>query len=397
MPASPSSSRPNPYPIHVALRLQWLSHCNLPTPYLSTSFQYLIHLSSAFDTTMSSTPTPDTLTSILTRLADRLDSLEGRLNRIEASAGPTIAATHLSVQENTKSPPFQSAKATKGKGQANTPKAPLKAKPAKKEHPTGKAANLPNPVPLHLAQTFPMEGKTDCHLITVVISDASAQHIVGQGRKGLKHIHNISGAQVNTYSMASGSNNERHISIRGTNLQISDTLIILGKWITRKKVRPPKTKTGSKDLSTPAPLLPIQQTSSSLPHFSSTQQKGPSTEPHIVEVPTGEPDTSSITPATPTVVMASPSPASTPIVPSVTMGSPTSYESPGMLTPMQVNTIFAQVGFTNPPTDLHVHALAAQSLVSSGYATVPSVRGHATRLNAPGLDPLEEGAEGKIF
>ena len=185
---------------------------------------------------MSSTPTPDTLTAILACLADRLDSLEDRLNCIKASAGPTIAATHLSAQENAKSPPFRSVKATKGKGRADAPQAPSKAKPAKKECPTGKAANLPNPVPLCLAQTFPMEGKTDRHLITVVIPDASPQHVVGQGGKGLKQIHDISGARVNAFSVASGSNDEHHISIRGTDLQIGDALVVLGKRIARKKV-----------------------------------------------------------------------------------------------------------------------------------------------------------------
>ena len=80
-------------------------------------------------------------------------------------------------------------------------------------------------------------------------------------------------------------------------------------------------------------------------------------------------------PAAPTVVMASPSPIPTPTVPSVMMGSPTSYEFPGTLTPMQVNAIFAQAGFSNPPTDPQACALAAQNLVASGYATVPSGRG----------------------
>ena len=89
----------------------------------------------------------------------------------------------------------------------------------------------------------------------------------------------------------------------------------------------------------------------------------------------GEPDASSVTPTAPTVVMASPSPISTPIVPSVTMGSPTSYESPGMLTPMQVNAIFAQAAYPNPPTNPQARILAAQNLVSSGYATVPSGHG----------------------
>ena len=116
-----------------------------------------------------------------------------------------------------------------------------------------------------------MEGKNDRHLVTVVIPDASAQHIVSQGGKGLKQIHDISGARVNAFSVASGSNDERHISIRGTDLQIGDALVVLGKRIARKKVRPPKMKTGPKDSSTPAPLPPIQQTSSSLLRFSSTQ------------------------------------------------------------------------------------------------------------------------------
>jgi hypothetical protein len=186
---------------------------------------------------MSSTPIPDNLASVLGRLADKLESLEARLDRIEASAGLTIGRTDLSAAENAKSPPFSSKKATKGKGRANAPNAPSK---TKKERPTKKTANLPNPVPLPLAQTFPMEGKTDRHLVTVVIPDASAQHAIGQGGKGLKQIHDISGARVNAYSVA-GSIDERHVSIRGTDLQIGDALVVLGKRIARKKVRTPNT------------------------------------------------------------------------------------------------------------------------------------------------------------
>ena len=80
-----------------------------------------------------------------------------------------------------------------------------------------------------------MEGKTNRHLIMVIIPDASAQHVVGQGGKGLKQIHDISGARANAFSVASSSNDKRHISIRGTDLQISDALMVLGKWIARKK------------------------------------------------------------------------------------------------------------------------------------------------------------------
>jgi KH domain len=296
---------------------------------------------------MSSTPTPDDhFTALLVRLADRLDSLETRLDRIEVSANLTIARTDLSAAENAKSPPFYSQKATKGKGKAKAPVAPSKAKPAKKERPTKKAANLPNPVPLPLAQTFPMEGKTDRHLVTVVIPDASAQHAIGQGGKGLKQIHDISGARVNAYSMA-GSNDERHVSIRGTDLQIGDALVVLGKRIARKKVRTPKTKKPgpSTDSSKPAPFISTQQ-SSTLPHHSSTQRSGPSTGPRIVEVSTERKYESSVTPAAPTVVMASPSPASTPIVPSVAMGSPSPYTPNESLTPMQVDVLLSRESLT---------------------------------------------------
>ena len=257
---------------------------------------------------MTSIPTPDNLTAVLSRLADKLESLEARLDRIEASAGPSIAATS---PEATKPPP------TKGKGRAKAPQAPSKATPAKKERSTKKGAIPSSPVPLPLAQTFSTEGKTDRHLVTVVIPDASAQHVVGQGGKGLKQIHDISGARVNAYSLADGSRDERHISLRGTDLQVGDALVVLGKRLAQKKVRPPKTKkAGPSAVSSNSALLHTnKQPSSTLPHHYTTQRPGPPTEPYIVEVPTGVSDqlpNQPVTPVVPTVVMTSPSPSSTP-------------------------------------------------------------------------------------
>jgi hypothetical protein len=287
---------------------------------------------------MASTPTSNNLASVLARLADRLDSLEDRLDRIKASAGQTIAVTapFADSQEATKVPPFKGTTSTKGKGRANAPQASSRAKSAKKECPTGKAATLPNPTPLHLAQTFPKEGQTDRHLVTVVIPDASVQHVVSQGGKGLKQIHDISGARVNAYSLA-GSNDEHHISIQGTNIQIGDALVVLGKQIARKKIRPPKMKkTGpSKGSSQSAPLLSTNKPPSKLPHHFTTQCSELSTKPRIVEVSTGEHAELSGTPYAPTVQIASPSPTSTPIVPSVLMGSPSPYMPEELLTLMQ--------------------------------------------------------------
>ena len=335
---------------------------------------------------MSSTPIPDNLTVVLERLAARLESLEARLERLEGPADPTIAATY--AQETAKVPPFREAPPTKGKGRAKATRAPSKAQPAKKARTTGKTAKLPNPVPLPLAQTFPMEGKTDRHLVTVVIPDTSAQHVIGEGGKGLKQIHDISGARINAYSLGGGSNDERHVSIRGTDLQIGDALVVLGKRLARKKVRVPKAKktVPTKASSKSAPLHTTDQLSSALRPLSTTQRQGPPTQPRIVEVPMGEHEESSSTPIAPTVEMASPSPISTPIVPSVAMGSPTSYRSPGTLTPMDISAIFAQAGRRHPPTDPQQRLSEALDLVSQGYAALPSGSGcgNTARRSRPG-------------
>jgi len=118
---------------------------------------------------------------------------------------------------------------TKGKKKAQAAPSPSKAMLAKKEKPTKMNAIPSNLLSLPLAQTFPQEGKPNCHLITVAIPNATAAHVIGQGGKGLKQVHNISGAQVSAYPLVEGLCNERHISIQGTNEQSGDTLVVLEK------------------------------------------------------------------------------------------------------------------------------------------------------------------------
>jgi len=131
---------------------------------------------------------------------------------------------------------------TKGKARAQAAPAPSKAKPAKKECPTKKALIPSKGLPLHLTQTFPQEGKPDHHLVTIAIPDATVAHVIRQGSKGLKQLHDISGAQVLAYMLKSGLHDECHISIRGTNEQIGDALVVLGKCLVWKHVHGPTTK-----------------------------------------------------------------------------------------------------------------------------------------------------------
>lgn len=211
---------------------------------------------------MAHPSTPDDLSSVLRCLADWLDSLETHLDCIEGQKAAFTIATTTTSPEATKSPPSRQPP-TKGKGKAKAQApAPLEAKPAKKEHSTKKDAIPSAAIPLPLSQTFSMEGKANHHLIMVVTPNDAAMHVIGKGGKGLKQVHDISGARVHAYTLATGSQDERHIFIQGTDLQIGDALIVLGKRVAQKWVHPPKVKK-TKDASSihdhlPPPLSNLQ-------------------------------------------------------------------------------------------------------------------------------------------
>jgi len=192
---------------------------------------------------------PD-LHDVLLGIQSSLDSLAERILAIESADQARIGTVSMTLAP----PPPTS---TKGKAHAQATPVPSKAKPAKKERPTKKAPIPSEGLPLHLAQTFPQEGKSNRHLMTVAIPDATVAHIIRQGGKGLKQLHDISGARVSAYMLKSGLRDERHVSICGTDEQISDALVVLGKRLTWKHVRSPTTKKtvpgSSVDWADPAP------------------------------------------------------------------------------------------------------------------------------------------------
>ena len=127
-------------------------------------------------------------------------------------------------------PPIPST-STKGKVHVKAAPAPSKAKLAKKEHPTKKTTISSEGLSLHLIQTFPQEGKSNQHIMTVTIPDAMVAHIIRQGSKGLKQLHNISGTQISVYTLMLGPHNKCHVSIYSTDKQISDAFMVLGKQL----------------------------------------------------------------------------------------------------------------------------------------------------------------------
>ena len=148
---------------------------------------------------------------------------------------------HTNVPDNFYAPPTNK---KKGKGKAvppttphnpccpqHTPPSVPKAPKAKGK--TTKPAAKPAPPAFPMANTYTREGQSNRLLVTVVIPAMATAHVVGKGGKGLKQIHDIAGARVSAFKVAT-SPDEHHISLRGTDSQIGDALNVLGKRLARK-------------------------------------------------------------------------------------------------------------------------------------------------------------------
>ncbi|KAK7013489.1 hypothetical protein R3P38DRAFT_3206826 [Favolaschia claudopus] len=84
-----------------------------------------------------------------------------------------------------------------------------------------------------LAETLPTaQDSPSRYSCTLVVPDSVVGHIVGRGGKGLHQSHDISGAQLRAYT-DKASPLERRVSIRGTDQQIGEALIALGKRFMR--------------------------------------------------------------------------------------------------------------------------------------------------------------------
>jgi hypothetical protein len=216
-----------------------------------------------------SLPTLSNLIAIIESLQHSVLSFEDRLSHMES----TDHAHIVTVSMTPTSPPSTST-STHGKGKAKAAPAPMKAKLAKWDCPTKKPTMPSDALPLHLTQTFPQEGKPDHHLITMAIPDVTAAHAIRRGGKGLKQIHDISSARVSVHTLMSGLCNECHISIQGTDEQIGDALVVLGKQIawkcicapTVKKTVPDRGPKGTSDsipppvACWPSPINPVRAT-----------------------------------------------------------------------------------------------------------------------------------------
>jgi hypothetical protein len=295
------------------------------------------------------TPRPDlsadpivALTAVVSVLREEVSALRQRID----NASP--AARYPPRQKKPAGPtPTPAAKqGPKAKGK--------RAKPPQCQASTIAATTLSLP----LAQDNSTEDRA-LYQVTVVIPDAVVGHVVGRQGRSLKQVADISGARISAFVVKDGPSDQRHVSIRGTDSQIGEGLVVLGKRLARKRVQMPRSsiKKDKKNVK-PAPASSTPAT-----HGSSTTMPSTSRYPlppvlaeeqSTVERPLERQQSPLITPTQLSPRERSPAPSPTVVMaPSV---KPTPSVSSGI-------SSFLSVG---PP-----------SSISSGSTAPPSFRGDA--------------------
>lgn len=209
---------------------------------------------------MAATPTLDGLHSLYWTLLSTINSFEERLHALDGQGtDPPQPSIWIRKAAATAPPPTSKASASFAKPTSSSSKKQVsKAAPKSKPSPPSKpsktivATQSQSIPPLQPARTIPREGQADLHHVNLAIPQDLVSHVVGQGGRGLKQLNDFTGARVTVYQTVHNST-ERHVTIRGTVEQLGDALVVLGKRIARKRVRPPKAK---KVESTAQPATP---------------------------------------------------------------------------------------------------------------------------------------------
>jgi len=116
-----------------------------------------------------------------------------------------------------------------------------------------------------LSAHHPRESSPDRFSASLVLADDLVGHVVGRGGRGLKQVTDISSAHVSVHSQEIDGHWERLVSIRGTDKQLGDALVVLGKRIAWKRMTVPKKKKGGSAPSAPGNAGPGPSPQTALP------------------------------------------------------------------------------------------------------------------------------------
>jgi len=116
-----------------------------------------------------------------------------------------------------------------------------------------------------LSAHYSRESSPDRFSASLVLADDLVGHVVGRSRHGLKQVTDISSARVSVHSQEIDGHWERLVSVRGTNKQLGDALVVLGKQIVWKCVTVPKKKKDGSASFGPGNAGPSPSHSTALP------------------------------------------------------------------------------------------------------------------------------------
>ncbi|KAG6883260.1 hypothetical protein C0995_012550, partial [Termitomyces sp. Mi166 len=104
------------------------------------------------------------------------------------------------------------------------------------------------PLAIPLAQKLPLtNGQARHYECALKIPSSLVSHVIGHQGWGLKQAHDLSSSWLATFAIGPiGNEGRQFVTIRGTNQQIGEALVVIGKHIAKCQVRTPqKQKTGN--------------------------------------------------------------------------------------------------------------------------------------------------------
>ncbi|KAG6881983.1 hypothetical protein C0995_016363, partial [Termitomyces sp. Mi166 len=104
------------------------------------------------------------------------------------------------------------------------------------------------PLAIPLARELPpTDGQARRYECALEIPDSLVSHVIGHQGRGLKQAHDLSGSRLAAFAVGPAGNEGRwFVTIRGTDQQIGEALVVIEKRIGKRRVRTPqKQKTGN--------------------------------------------------------------------------------------------------------------------------------------------------------
>ncbi|KAG6871651.1 hypothetical protein C0995_001805 [Termitomyces sp. Mi166 len=204
------------------------------------------------------------ITSIMARLAVIEDGLQIALVAAQTAPQPSKVPALAS-----KAPPPSSKTST-----APTSRIP--------RHVARTTSKTPLAIPL-ARELPPTNGQAHRYKCALEIPDSLVSHVIGHQGWGLKQAHDLSGSRLAAFAVGpAGNEGRRFITIRGTNQQIGEALVVIEKHIGKCRVRAPqKQKTGNSALAVaaPAPSPSDWDSALSTPRPSTQQTQPPRSTP----------------------------------------------------------------------------------------------------------------------